>query len=373
MADIPSVKRTNVKNPSKRLTALRKEIDRLDAQLVSLLNRRARAALSVKKVKEEAGLPFFAPHRESEVHRRAAALNKGPFPSDALKAVLSEVISGCMSLETRLKVAYMGPRATNTHLAAIRRFGTSSELLPVPGIKEVFLEVERGRAQFGVVPIENSTEGVVNHTLDLFVDSELRICAEILMPITYTIMSRSGDLSRVKRVYSHPQGFAQTRLWIETNLPGVRLVDSASTARGAQQASGDPHAAAIAPELAARLYGLRPIARNIEDISDNVTRFLVIAPQGTRVERTGRDKTSIMVSIKDRVGALYNLLTPFHRRDLNLTSIESRPSRRKAWDYYFFMDFQGHVDDPKVRAALKDLENISLFAKVLGSYPRSEA
>jgi len=361
-----------VKNASKRLKKLRKTIDLLDAQLVSLLNRRAGAALAVKNVKEAAGLPYFAPHREIEVYRRAAALNRGPFPPEALNAVLAEVISGCMALETRLKVAYMGPRATNTHLAAIRRFGSSSDLVPVPGIKEVFLEVERGRAQFGVVPIENSTEGVVNHTLDLFVDSELKICSEILMPIAYTIMSMSGDLKRVKRVYSHPQGFAQTRLWVETNLPGVKLVDSTSTARGAQQAARDPQGAAIAPELAARLYGLRPIARNIEDISDNVTRFLVIGPPDTRVERTGKDKTSLMISIKDHVGALYELLTPFHKRGLNLSSIESRPSRRKAWDYYFFMDFLGHVDEPKVRAALKDLEAISLFAKVLGSYPRCE-
>ncbi len=353
------------------LKILRKKIDQIDAKTVRLLDERAAAAMAVKRIKERDGLPYFAPHRESEVLRRAVRLNRGFFPEESMKAVFTEIISGCMALENKMKVAYFGPRATNTHLAALQRFGSSADLIPVPGIKDVFLDVERGRAQFGVVPIENSTEGAVNHTLDLFVDSELKICSEILMPIRYTIMSLSGDLKKVTRVYSHPQSFAQTRLWVETNLPGVKLVESASTARGAQQAAADPSAAAIAPDIATKLYGLRPIARNIEDIDDNVTRFLVIAPPSLKVERTGADKTSLMVSVKDHVGALYQLLTPFHKRGLNLINIESRPSRRKAWDYYFFIDFLGHVDEPKVKAALQELEDVALFTKVLGSYPRS--
>jgi chorismate mutase/prephenate dehydratase len=234
----------------------------------------------------------------------------------------------------------------------------------------VFLEVERARANYGVVPIENSTEGMVNHTLDLFVESDLKICSEILMPISHTLMSKTGSLAKVKAVYSHPQALGQCRIWLEGNLPGVKVVESASTAKAAQHAASDVKAAAIAPDLAAKMYHLRPIARHIEDMQDNYTRFLVIGR--TNAERTGTDKTSLMVSIKDKVGALFALLKPFEKRGLNLTSIESRPSRKKAWDYYFFIDFLGHVSDPLVQEAIQEIENASLTVKVLGSYPRSE-
>jgi chorismate mutase/prephenate dehydratase len=220
------------------------------------------------------------------------------------------------------------------------------------------------------VPVENSTEGVINHTLDLFVESDLKICSEVYMPITYTLMSRTGVARSIKRVYSHPQSLAQCRLWLEGNLPGVPLLESASTARAAEMAAKDGKAAAIAPDLAARLYRLKPIARNIEDMSDNYTRFLVV---GTApAEPTGNDKTSVMVSIKDKVGALYSLLTPFQELGLNMTSIESRPSRRKAWDYYFFMDFLGHQGDEKVRQALAKLSDTATLVKVLGSYPKAD-
>jgi chorismate mutase/prephenate dehydratase len=212
---------------------------------------------------------------------------------------------------------------------------------------------------------------MINHTLDLFVESDLKICSEILMPISHTLMSKTGFLGKVRKVYSHPQALGQCRLWLEANLPGVKIVESASTAKAAQMAAGEASAAAIAPDLAAKLYGLKPIAKRIEDLTDNYTRFLVIGR--TNAERTGHDKTSIMVSIKDKVGALFSLLTPFEREGLSLTSIESRPSRRKAWDYYFFIDFLGHVDDAKSQKALAEIEKNSLIVKVLGSYPRSES
>ncbi len=279
-------------------------------------------------------------------------------------------MSGSLALESKLKIAYFGQLGTNTHIAAIQKFGSSSVYIAGATLKDVFLEVERGRAHYGVVPIENSTEGTINHTLDLFVESDLKICSEIFMPISYTLMSKPGDLKKVKKVYSHPQALGQCRVWLEANLPGVKILESASTARAAQLAASESFAAAIAPDLAAKLYKLKPIAKRIEDMQDNFTRFLVIGK--TSAEKTGKDKTSIMVSIKDKVGALFSLLYPFEKQGINLSSIESRPSRKKAWDYYFFIDFLGHVDDPKAQKALMEIEKASLTVKVLGSYPRSE-
>lgn len=360
-----------MKKAQKNLKQFRDAIDRVDTQLVRLLNERAKNVLKVKAVKTRGDLHFYAPHREMEVYRRVGKLNNGPFSTDALKNIFSEIMSASLALESRLKIAYFGLPGTNTHIAALQKFGSSSAYVPGPTLKDVFLEVERGRAHYGVVPIENSTEGMVFHTLDLFVESDLKICSEILMPISHTLMSQSGDIHKVKTVYSHPQALGQCRIWLEANLPGVRIVESPSTARAAQQAASDAKAAAIAPDLAAKMYRLRPIAKRIEDMQDNYTRFLVIGR--TNAEKSGNDKTSIMVSIKDKVGALFALLYPFEKRGLNLTSIESRPSRKKAWDYYFFIDFLGHINDPKAQAAIKEIEKSALTVKVLGSYPRSES
>lgn len=359
-----------MKTSKNDLKKFRNAIDRIDAKLVQLLNDRAHNVLKIKAVKAKGDLHFYAPHREKEVYQRIAKLNQGPFPTEVLNNIFCEVMSGSLALESRLKIAYFGQAGSNTHIAALQKFGSSSTYVPGPTLKDVFLEVERGRAQYGVVPVENSTEGMVNHTLDLFVESDLKICSEILMPISHTLMSRSGDLGKVKKVYSHPQALGQCRVWLEANLPGVPIVESSSTTRAAQQAAGDAKAAAIAPDLAAKMYKLKPIAKRIEDMQDNYTRFLVIGR--TTAEKTGNDKTSIMVSIKDKVGALFALLYPFEKRGLNLTNIESRPSRKKAWDYYFFIDFLGHVDDPQAQNAIKDIEKSALTVKVLGSYPRSE-
>ncbi len=354
----------------KDLKHYRDAIDRVDAQLVKLLNERAKNVLKIKAVKDKGSLHFYAPHREKEVYRRVARANQGPFSTETLHSIFCEIMSGSLALESKLKIAFFGLAGTNTHIAALQKFGHSSDYVSGPTLKDVFLEVERARANYGVVPIENSTEGMVNHTLDLFVESDLKICSEILMPISHTLMSKTGSLAKVKAVYSHPQALGQCRIWLEGNLPGVKVVESASTAKAAQHAASDVKAAAIAPDLAAKMYHLRPIARHIEDMQDNYTRFLVIGR--TNAERTGTDKTSLMVSIKDKVGALFALLKPFEKRGLNLTSIESRPSRKKAWDYYFFIDFLGHVSDPLVQEAIQEIENASLTVKVLGSYPRSE-
>jgi chorismate mutase/prephenate dehydratase len=353
------------------LQKIRDEIDRIDSKLVQLLNERAKSILKVKALKSKADMHFYAPHREREVYRRVARLNRGPLPVEVLNNIYCEIMSGSLALEARLKIAYFGQAGSNTHIAALQKFGSSTGYIAGPTLKDVFLEVERGRAHYGVVPIENSTEGMVNHTLDLFVESDLKICSEILMPISHTLMSKSGNLEKVKTVYSHPQALGQCRVWLEANLPGVKIVESASTSRAAEQAASNPSVAAIAPELAAKLYKLKAVAKRIEDMQDNYTRFLVIGR--TTAEKTGNDKTSVMVSIKDKVGALFSLLYPFEKQGLNLTNIESRPSRKKAWDYYFFIDFFGHISDPKVQAAIKEIEKASLTIKVLGSYPRSEA
>jgi chorismate mutase/prephenate dehydratase len=357
----------SVKNDLKKY---RNAIDLIDTQLIRLLNERAKNVLKIKSVKAKGDLHFYAPHREMEVYRRIARLNRGPFSTEALSSIFCEIMSGSLALESKLKIAYFGQLGTNTHIAALQKFGSSSSYIAGATLKDVFLEVERGRAHYGVVPIENSTEGTINHTLDLFVESDLKICSEIFMPISYTLMSKSGELKRVKKVYSHPQALGQCRVWLEANLSGVKVLESASTARAAQLAGADASAAAIAPDLAAKLYHLKPIAKRIEDMQDNYTRFLVIGK--TSAEKTGNDKTSLMVSIKDKVGALFSLLVPFERQGINLSSIESRPSRKKAWDYYFFIDFLGHVDDPKAQKALREIEKASLTVKVLGSYPRSE-
>ncbi len=356
------------KNP---LASIRTSIDALDSKIVQLLNQRAQQVLKIGEIKTKDSLHFYAPHREIQVYRRVTRLNKGPFPTKALHSVYREIMSGALSLESLLKIAYFGQLGTNTHIAALEKFGNSAHYIAGASLKDVFLEVERGRAHYGVVPIENSTEGTINHTLDLFVESELKICSEIYIPITYTLMSKSGRMEQVKKVYSHPQALAQCRLWLEASLPGVKIIESANTAKAAQITAQDPSAAAIAPEMAARIYRLRAIARRIEDMQDNFTRFLVIGK--TFAEKTGDDKTSLMVSIKDKVGALYDLLLPFRKNGLNMTSIESRPSRKKAWDYYFFIDFFGHIQDPKVQAAVATVEKATLTVKVLGSYPRSES
>jgi chorismate mutase / prephenate dehydratase len=354
---------------SKDLSDYRKEIDRIDDEILRLLNERSKSVIEIGKLKKErdAGANLHTPGREAAIIERVTRQNTGPFPTDAIQSVYREIMSASLSLEGPQKVAYLGPRATFTHMACMQKFGSSAQYVPVHSIKDVFSEVERGRANFGVVPIENTTEGVVNHTLDMFIDSNLLIYGEVLQEVSHHLLSKSGLLDDVKKIYSHPHAIAQCRNWLETNLPHVPVSEVASTARAAELCMDEPSSAAIASELAGQLYGLKVIKARIEDNLNNFTRFLVLSQKPP--ERTGKDKTSLMLSVKDKVGALYDLLRPFASHGLNMTKIESRPSRRKAWEYIFFVDVEGHIEEERVKKAVEEITPRCLFLKILGSYP----
>jgi chorismate mutase/prephenate dehydratase len=358
------------KTKSPELGDFRTKIDALDARIVQLLNQRADYAIRIADIKRGANLRFHSPEREQAVLDRATELNRGPFPNDALKVIFREIISASLSLEEPLRVAYFGPEGTFTHLAALRHFGSSAHYIPAASIKTVFDTVEAGKADYGLVPIENSNEGVVSYTLDMFMDYDLKICAEESMEISHNLLSRSGVKAKVKKIYSHPQPFAQCRGWLEANMHGIPVVEATSTANAAELAAKDADAAAIASELASRLYGLKFIEKNIEDNKYNVTRFLVITKEFPA--KSGADKTSIMFSLKDKPGALFEVLLPFKQAKINLTKIESRPSRRRAWEYIFFADMVGHIDDKKVKKAIEDVKEHCFYLKHLGSYPLEE-
>jgi len=352
------------------LKSLREKIDEIDNQILRLLNQRTKASQEIAKLKEKARQEFYAPHREKKIVERLLKKNKGPLPQESLRGIFQEILNASRSIQKKLRVAYLGPEATFTHLAAVKNFGKYALFTPVKSIADVFSEVEKGRSDYGVVPIENSTEGVINHTLDMFVTSELKICSELLLEISHNLLSKASELREVKKIYSHPQAIAQSRNWIEDNLPNAELVETSSTARAAEMAEKDPEGAAIASRLAASLYDLKIIAERIEDNVQNFTRFLVIGKSFPA--KSGQDKTSILFSIKDRVGALHDMLIPFRENNINLTKIESRPTKLRAWEYIFFVDFVGHVEDEDVKKALKQLEKECLLLKILGSYPRSE-
>lgn len=357
-----------MKDP-KTLQAHRKDIDKIDDEIVSLLNERANHVIEIGNIKKasDSKANLHTPAREAEILDRLCKGNKGPFPNEALRAAYREIMSGSLSLEGPLKVAYLGPRATFTHLACIQKFGSSAQYVPMTSIKEVFNEVERSRADFGVVPIENSTEGVVNHTLDMFIDSNLQIYGEVLQEISHHLLSKADSLTDVKKIYSHSHAIAQCRNWLETNMPDVPVSEAHSTARAAEICADDATSAAIASDLAGQIYGLKVLKPHIEDNINNYTRFLVLSPKAP--ERTGKDKTSVMLSVKDKVGALYDLLRPFASHGVSLTKIESRPSRRKAWEYIFFVDIEGHMEEDRVKQALNEIKTRCLFMKILGSYP----
>jgi chorismate mutase/prephenate dehydratase len=356
----------------KGLKSLRRRVDAIDDGVLNALNERARLVQSIFEQKTRlakgGAVQAFVPGREAEILRRLAARSKGPFPAESVAPVFREIISGCRSLELLPRISYFGAPGSNTHQAALKCFGSRAEFLPQAGIPGVFEDVDQGRADYGLVPVENSTEGVISHTLDLLSESDLKVCSEVSLPIRNLLLSR-GALGSVRRVVSHPQPLAQCRQWLARNLPKARLEAADSTSAAAQRAAADRSGgtAAIASDLAARLYSLKVLVRDIQDRSDNTTRFFVVGR--TLAHPTGRDKTSVMLNIRDKVGALAAVLKPFERHKVNLTAIESRPSRRKAWDYYFFVDFHGHQDEAKVKRLLKDLSRQVAQLKVLGSYP----
>jgi chorismate mutase / prephenate dehydratase len=347
----------------------RKAIDKLDEEIVRLLNERTRHALAIGAIKLKEGEEIYAPHRELAVFDRLDQLNQGPLPKESLRAIYREIMSSALALEKTMTIAYLGPEATFTHQAAIRRFGSSLRYSAQKTIADVFNEVSKNRADYGVVPVENSTEGIVTHTLDMFMDSDLKIVAQIVLPIQHCLVGK-GSISSIQKLYSHPQALAQCRNWVQKHLPGVEVIESSSTTRAAELASQDESAAAIASSLAAERYNLQIIEHDIQDNSTNATRFLVLGRQCS--PPTGKDRTSLMLSITDEVGALHKALEPIHQNGVNMTRIESRPSKKKAWEYYFFLDCDGHYKNEKLAETIRQLERKCTFLKVLGSYPNAE-
>jgi chorismate mutase/prephenate dehydratase len=348
------------------LREARSRVDAVDDRIVGLLNERAELVLEIAKLKDEHGVQLYSADREKQVYERVTGKNKGPLPDRSLRAVYRELMSGALTLQKQMKVCYLGPPGTFTHLAAEEKFGSSVEYVPAKDIPSIFAEVKRGGANYGVVPVENSTEGAVTQTLDVLTEYDLNICAELILEIHHNLMT-NADPDSIEVIFSQPQVFAQCRRWIANNYAHAELVDESSTSAAARRCVSQENAAAIASQEAAKLYGLKILAANVEDRPQNATRFLMIAADYARP--TGNDKTSITFLVKDEVGALYNTLVPFKNNGINLTRIESRPAPHGAWDYYFFVDLQGHCEDPHVKKALDELSHTCRYLQVLGSYP----
>mgnify|MGYP006286862561 CR=1 FL=1 len=350
------------------LEHLRSKIDAVDDHILQLLNNRYELVRQVAAVKRREGVDFFDPNREKTLLARLCEKNPGPIKDETLRAVYREILSGSLALEQPLTVAFLGPATTFTHQAALRQFGHSVRYLAQQTIPDVFESVIRDRARFGVVPVENSTEGAVTHTLDMFTDISIRICAEINMAVHHNLLA-ACEKDAIRVIYSHPQVFGQCRQWLSKNLPGATLVEVSSTTEAAVRCADEANAGALASALAADRYHLKVVEENLEDFSDNITRFLVLGTE--QPAPTGDDKTSMLFVVRDRVGALYDSLRPLSAHKINLTFIESRPSRRKSWEYYFFVDFYGHISDPVVQQALDELGEHCQFVRILGSYPRA--
>ena len=359
---------TKPSEPSLGLDDLRRRIDALDGDLVRLLNDRTKIALQIGEVKRKSGGEVYVPAREKAVLDRVARLNDGPLPAESVQSVYREIMSAALALEHPIRVAYLGPEATFTHQAARRRFGSSVTYVSCETITDVFTAVQKRVADYGVVPVENSTDGAVTHTLDQLSESPLRICAEIYLPIAQHLMSK-GTRAQLRKIYSKPEVYGQCRRWLQANLPGIELLPASSTARAAEMAVGDASVGAIASALAAELYGLRVQADNIQDLGGNTTRFLVIGKRSG--PRTGEDKTSINFTIKDKVGALHDVLAALKKNRVNMSKIESRPSKAKAWEYVFFVDLDGHQDDPPVQRVLAAMGRLCTRLNVMGAYPKA--
>jgi chorismate mutase/prephenate dehydratase len=363
------------KTEAEKLSALRIKIDAIDEEIGRLISARAECAQEVADVKK-ANLPadeqllFYRPEREAQVLRKAMEQNKGPLSNEEMARLFREIMSACLALENPIKVAYLGPEGTFTQQAAQKHFGHSAIAMPFSAIDEVFREVEAGAVNYGVVPVENSTEGVVNHTLDNFMGSNLKICGEVELRIHHNLMvSAVTNTNSISRIYSHSQSLAQCRKWLDAHYPNAERIAVNSNAEAAKRLKGEWNAAAIAGSMAAELYGLKIIAEKIEDQPDNSTRFLIIGKQS--VPQSGVDKTSIVVAMRNEPGALHNLLEPFHRHGIDLTRVETRPSRTGAWTYVFFIDFVGHVDESLIGDVMKEVAGRCADLKLLGSYPKA--
>ncbi len=352
-----------------KLQQIRKRIDSLDEQIQELINQRASAAQEVAKVKsnEDGDAFFYRPEREASVLAAIKERNKGPVGDEEMTRLFREIMSVCLALEQPLRIAFLGPEGTFTQSAALKHFGHSVETVALASIPDIFRDVESGACHYGVVPVENSTEGVISHTLDMFLNSSLQICGEVSLRIHHHLMSNEKDLSSIKKVYSHQQSLAQCRLWLDRNIHHAELLPVGSNAEAARLASSELNSAAIAGEMAAEIYELGYLAESIEDEPDNTTRFLVIGRQS--VAMSGRDKTTLLLSARNVAGSLNTLLSPLAKHNISMTRIESRPSRRGTWDYVFFVDIEGHKDSPNVARALEELKADASLFKILGSFP----
>ena len=353
-----------------KLLKARQRIDTLDEQIQAMISERALIAQDVARIKADMGdgADCYRPSREAEVLRRVIERNMGPLTDQSIVRVMREIMSACLSLESPLEVAYLGPEGTYTQAAVYKHFGNAVKARPLAAINEIFRDVEAGNADYGVVPVENSTEGVVNYTLDMFATSSLLICGEVSLPVHHHLLKKDGDMSDVTEIFAHSQSFAQCRQWLDRKLPKAERITVASNGEGARMAA-ESNAAAIAGKPAAERYDLNIIAANIEDEPDNTTRFLVVGRQ--IVPPSGNDMTSILLSSHNKPGALYDLLRPFSDAGVNLTRIESRPSRRAQWDYNFFVDIEGHAQTPAIAKVLEGMQADAAFYKFLGSYPKA--
>ncbi len=353
-----------------KLSELRKKIDKIDENIISLLKERIQLAKQIGEIKKCIGTQSFDLGREKEVFTKILNLNQGIFPEEALKVIYSEIIKACRGIQEKIKIAYLGPEATFSHIAAQKFFGTSAQFIPVETILDVFEEVSSERADFGVVPIENSIEGVVATTLDAIYEYGLKVCGEVYESISHHLMNLTGKLEDIKKILSHPQAIAQCRKWLRKRLPSVPIETVSSTALAAKWAAVDESVGAIASLLAAKLYHLQIVAKNIEDIKGNSTRFWIIGKK--EVEPTGEDKTSILFSVADRPGALYQVLKCFAEKGINLTKIESRPAKDEPWKYVFFLDCEGHIKEEKIKICLEEMQSYCIQVIWLGSYPKGK-
>lgn len=352
------------------LADIRQKIDATDDQLLRLLNERADLVHEIGQLKKRDGTSIYAPEREEQVFQALVQKSRGRLPETAIRAIYREIMSASLALEKDLTIAYLGPEATWSHQAARQKFGASVKYAAQSSIAEVFNVVARGSADYGVVPIENSTEGAVNYTLDVFMESDLQICAQFTLRIENNLLANIPR-EAIRKVYSHPQVIGQCRQWLRHNLPAAEIVEVSSTTRAAELASTEAGAAAIAGKMAAEVYRLEVLEASVQDSPNNTTRFLVIGHNAS--PPTGHDKTSLMFCVQDKPGALFSALEPFQRLGINMSKIESRPSKRKAWEYFFFVDIDGHAGEKLVAEALAELEKHCTFVKILGTYPQAGA
>ena len=354
-----------------KLKAIRDNIDQLDKQIQQLINDRAACAQQVAEIKINAGETehFYRPEREAQVLRSIAERNQGPLGDKEMARLFREIMSSCLALERPIKVAFLGPSGTYNHMAAAKHFGSSVQEMPVENIEDIFRTVEVGQAHFGVAPIENSTEGVITHTLDLLINSTLQICGEVDLRIQHNLITNESDLKNIKKVFSHQQSLAQCRRWLDANLPNVEQYAVRSNAEAVRLSKKEKDTAAIAGMMASEIYEMPMLFEDIEDETDNTTRFIVIGKDA--VAPSGEDRTSLIVTTNNKAGALHELLKPLANRNIGMSKIESRPSRRGVWEYVFFIDIDGHKDDVIVAEALAEIEHESAMIRILGSYPKA--